>query len=51
MMLIFMKMILKPLFMSNIWLGVVDLNNLKHLKKDAYKELIPVAQRVTRWCD
>ena len=28
----FMKMILKLLFMSGFWLGVIDLNNVKHLK-------------------
>ena len=29
----FDKMILKLLFMSHLWLGVIDLNNVKHLKK------------------
>ena len=29
----FMKMILKLLFMPDFWLGKVNLNNAKHLKK------------------
>ena len=28
-----MKMILKLLFMSDLWLDVIDLNDAKHLKK------------------
>ena len=32
-MLIFMKMILKLLFMSDFWIGTINLNNKKHLKK------------------
>ena len=28
-----MKMILKLLFMSDVWLDVIDLNDAKHLKK------------------
>ena len=30
---VFMKMIPMLLFMSNFWLGVIYLNNAKHLKK------------------
>ena len=37
MMLIFMKMILKLLFMSDFWLSIIDLNNAKHLKKKQAK--------------
>ena len=33
MMLVLMKMILKILFMSDLWLGVIDLSNAKHLSK------------------
>ena len=29
-----MKMILRLLFMSDFWLGVVTLKNAEHLKKD-----------------
>ena len=32
-MLILMKMILKLLFMSDLWLDVIDLNKGKHVKK------------------
>ena len=28
------KMTLKVLFMSDLWLGVIDLNNAYHLKKE-----------------
>ena len=31
MMLTFMKMILKILFMTHFWLSIIDLNNAKHL--------------------
>ena len=30
---IMMKMILKPLFMSDFWLGILNLKNVKHIKK------------------
>ena len=32
MMLILMKIILKLLFVADLWLGVMNLNNVKHLK-------------------
>ena len=38
MMLILMKMILKLLFMSDLWLRAIYLNNVEHLKK--YKQRI-----------
>ena len=33
MMLIFVKIIMKLLFISDLWFGLTDLNNVKHLKK------------------
>ena len=33
MMLILIKMILKPLVMSDLWLGVIELNNVRYLKR------------------
>ena len=49
-MLIFMKMILKPLLMLDFLFGIINLNNVKHLKKSK-KELMPVAWHSTRWWD
>ena len=49
MMLILMKMILKLLFMSDVWFGVIDLE--KKLLKKVNKELMPVALHATRWWD
>ena len=40
MVLIMMKMILKLLFMSDFWLGILDLKNLKGLKKELNEELM-----------
>ena len=40
MVLIMMKMILKLLFMSDFWLGILDLKNLKALKKELNEELM-----------
>ena len=34
MMLIFMNMILKLLFISEIWLGTTNISNVKHLKRN-----------------
>ena len=36
-MLILIKMTLKLLFLSDLWFGVTDLNNVKHLKKSQAK--------------
>ena len=36
-MLILIKMILKQLFMSELWLGVIDISNIVHLKKCKHK--------------
>ena len=52
MVIILMKMILNLLFMLDIWLGVIDSNNVKHVK-EIDKELIPIASypaRVWDWC-
>ena len=43
-------MILKSLFMSALWLGLIDLNNVNYLK-DVSKELMPVPWNPTRWWD
>ena len=45
-----MKMILSLFFISNFWIGVVTLKNVKHLKK-INKELMPVAGHPKRWKD
>ena len=42
MMLILMKMILKLFFMSNLWVGAIDLNIEKHIKNKG-KELMSLA--------
>ena len=44
-----MKMILKLLFISDFWLGTLNLNKTNHLKKGRSKELMPVAWHPTRW--
>ena len=49
MMLIMMKMILKLLFTSELWLGILNLKNTKHLKKKLKKELMLVAWHPRRW--
>ena len=36
-MLVLIKMILKLLFMSDLWLGIIDLYNIKHLKDSQAK--------------
>ena len=41
-MLVLIKMLLKLLFMSDLWLGAVDSNNIKNFKK-LNKELMLVA--------
>ena len=48
MMLILMKMILKLLFMSDLWLRAIYLNNVEHLKNIS-KELMLVGWHPTRW--
>ena len=50
MMLILMKMILKLLFASYLWVGTINLYKLNHLKKLS-KELLLVAWHPTRWWD
>ena len=51
MILISMKIILILSFMSDLQLGVIDLNNAEHRKKDISKELKPAAWHPTRWWD
>ena len=46
---ILMKMILILLFMSDFWLGLMNLKNAKHLKKKITKELMPIAWHLKRW--
>ena len=41
-MLIMMKMILKLLFMSDLWLGLININNANHVKR--YKQRIKVSE-------
>ena len=51
MVIVLMKMILNLLFMLDIWLGVIDSNNVKHVK-EIDKELMPIASypaRVWNW--
>ena len=38
-----MKMILKLLITSDLWLEVIDINNANHIKKEIGKELMSVA--------
>ena len=42
-----MKMILKLLFMLDLWLFLIYVNNTRHVKKTR-KELVPVAWHPTR---
>ena len=35
--------------MSDVWLEVIDLHNVKHLKK--YKQIMSVTWHPTRWWD
>ena len=51
MMLILMKMILIFLFMSNLWLDVININNVKDAKKSISKELTTLAWNSTGWLD
>ena len=39
------------LFMSDFWLGIRNLKNVKHLKKESNEELMPVAWHPNRWWD
>ena len=41
-MLIMMKMILKLLFMSDLWLGLINISNANHVKR--YKQRIKVSE-------
>ena len=45
---LFMKMILIPLFISDFWLGLINLKHAKHLKKIS-EELMPIAWNPKRW--
>ena len=45
-----MKMILILLFLSDIWLDILNLRNTKNLKKIS-SELIPTAWHTKRWWD
>ena len=51
MMLILMKMILIYLFMSDLWLDVININNVKDAKKSISKELTTLAWNSTGWLD
>ena len=51
MMLILMKMILIFLFMSDLWLDVININNVKDAKKSISKELTTLAWNSTGWLD
>ena len=45
-----MKMILTLLFLSNVWLGIVNLENMKHLK-NTNEQLRPIAWHLKKWWD
>ena len=45
-----MKMILTLLFLSNVWLGIVNLENMKHLK-NTNEQLMPIAWHLKKWWD
>ena len=48
-----MKMILKLSFMSDFWLGVINLKNAKRLRNklmERIKELMLVVWHPTSWC-
>ena len=61
MIIIFRKIILKLLFMPKFWLGIVNLNNPKHVKKDiiifcftvtfCFFSNLKLAWHPTRWLD
>ena len=51
MMLVLMKMILIFLFMSDLWLDVININNVKDAKKSISKELTTLAWNSTGWLD
>ena len=44
-------MILVLLFMSDFWLGILNLKNAKYLEKELNEELISVAWHPNRWWD
>ena len=49
----FMKMILKLLFMLNLWLGVIDISSAKACKRKINEESMSIAwhpKRVWDWC-
>ena len=48
-----MKMILKLLFMLDLWFVGIDKSNVKHAKTKINEELMPIAWHPTRvwdWC-
>ena len=48
-----MKTILMLLFLSDFWLGILHLKNVRYLKKELNEELIPVAwhpSKLRDWC-
>ena len=44
-----MKMIQKLSIILYLWLGIINLNNLKHVKKETNEELMAVAWHQTKW--
>ena len=46
-----MKMILIFLFMSDLWLDVININNVKDGRKSISKELTTLAWNSTGWLD
>ena len=44
-----MKMVLILLFMSDVWLDVVNIKNAKLFKKGIVEELIPIVWHPKRW--
>ena len=44
-----MKMILKLLFISDFWLGILNLKTHKALKKELNEELVLIAYYPKRW--
>ena len=48
-----MKTILMLLLLSDFWLGILHLKNVRYLKKELNEELIPVAwhpNKLRDWC-
>ena len=49
MMMIGFKMIQKLSTILYLWLGIINLNNLKHVKKETNEKLMAVAWHQTKW--